>query len=352
MKIRMQFRLLACALAFAPLFVGQPVEMDAQPEMVWQGEVTGTTFLYVKGKRLQVERKVEGKVENKGIAPVGNQRFHIEDPLPQMRQDVRLHVLEGRGYVHIVEQPHVGNEYTLTVEIEDWQHGSSPYSLALYWDAGGIFDRPEERGRSQVKWSGRVEEEVVVSCAVDHCTSEAARGAPVMREHFKFTRPMPAQALDMRLDHFDGRGEVRLVEAPNERNGYTARVQIRDPQAGVGEYAFTLSWKPGSGTALAAQPSQTGLVWSGRVEGTVRVTVHGGGAISEAVTGQPVTAERALFERPLPARSDLMPVLTKRQGRGAVRIVDYPSNRNGYQLVFEIRDTGAGSDQYEVEVSW
>ena len=65
-----------------------------------------------------------------------------------------------------------------------------------------------------------------------------------------------------------------------------------------------------------------------------------------------MTAERAVFERPLAARSDLRPSIKKRQGRGTVEIVEYPTKGNGYQLVFEIRDSGGGSDMYEVEVSW
>jgi len=312
--------------------------------MVWQGEVDGTTFLYVHAKRLQVE--------NKGGAPVEKQRYRFNDPLPATRQDVRLHVAEGRGYVHIVEQPRVDNNFTLTVGLEDRQPGSSFYSIALYWDAGGIFERPHERGRSQLQWSGRVEDEVIVSCAGDRCTSEAVRGTAVMREHFKFARPLPPHDVAVRIEKVDGRGEIRLVEQPSERNGYTARVQIRDPQAGVGEYAFTLTWMAPGRTAPAPPGAERGLLWSGRVEGTVRVIVHGGGAFSEVIKGWPVTAERAVFERPLPYRSDLMPAIKKRQGRGTVEIIELPTKGNGYQLVFEIRDSDGGSDMYEVEVSW
>ena len=339
----MRFRLLVCVITLAPTFA-QTDLTETKPQMVWQGQASGTTFLYVRAKRLRVESKDGATVEN--------QRYRFRDSLPQFRQDVRLHVAEGRGYVHIVEQPRADNDYTLTLAIEDRQEGSSFYSLALYWDAGGIFDRPEERGRSQIKWSGRVEDEVVVSCSRNRCTSEASRGVPAMQEHFKFSRPLPQTDVEVRLENAEGRGDIRLVEQPAERNGYTARVQIRDPQSGTGDYAFKLSWKnAGHGTA-ERQVSETGLVWSGRVQGTVRVTVHGGGAMSAVVAGQPVTGERAVFERPLPARSDLTPSLRKRQGRGTVDIVEFPGSRNGYQLVFEIRDSGAGSDLYEVEVSW
>lgn len=311
--------------------------------MVWQGDVDATTFLYVHAKRLQSESR-DG-------APVANQRYRFTGALPLVRQDVRMRVIEGRGYIHIVEQPRVDNNYTLSISIEDRQPGSSFYSLALYWD-DGLFDNAGQSGRSQVKWSGRVEEEVMVSCAGDHCTSQPVRGAAVMREHFKFARPLPSSEVPVRLDFVDGRGEIRLVEQPSESNGYTARVQIRDPQSGVGDYAFTLTWRAPLPTDPESAPAATGLLWSGRVEGTVRVTIHGGGAFSEVVKGAPVTAERAIFQQPLPARSDLKPAIKKRAGRGAVEIVEYPTSRNGYQLVFEVRASDSGADTYEVEVSW
>lgn len=340
----MQFRFLAGALALAPVLVAQTdPAMQTRPQMVWQGDVDTTAFLYIQAKRLQVENK-EG-------APVANQRYRFNDRLPPSRQDVRLRVIEGRGYVRIVEQPRADNDYTLAIAIEDRQPGGSFYSLALYWDATSIFDRANEGSRGQLKWSGRVEETVMVTCAVDRCSSEALSGAPVMREHFKFTRPLPTRDVEVKLDNVDGRGEVRIAEQPGERNGYTARIEVRDPQAGVGEYAFTLSWRTPVRTDAGVAAAR-GLLWTGRVEGTVRVTIHGSGAISEVVKGQPVVAERAIFDRPLPARSDVMPSIQKRQGRGSVEIVEYPTNRNGYQLVFEVRDSAGGSDLYEVEVSW
>ncbi len=312
--------------------------------MVWQGEVDGTVFLYLKGKRL--------KVENKEGAPVAQQNYRFEQRLPDMRQDVRLHVTSGRGYVHIVEQPSLENGFTAAVAIEDRQPGSGFYSLALYWDADA--DAAMARGGGRLQWSGRVDQEVVVSCAGGQCASQAAVGSPVMREQVKFSSPLPRREVPVRLERVDGRGDVRLLEQPLEANGYTARVQIRDPQPGPAQYSFALAW-PGAASETAAAPPlapQTGLVWSGRVAGMARITVRGGAAFSESIQGQPVAEEHAAFDRPLPSTSGLKPVLTKRAGRGSVNIVEYPSDRNGYCLIFEIRGGAAAADLYEVEVAW
>jgi hypothetical protein len=337
----MQLRLVAFAIGFASAL---PAQHERKPQMIWQGEVDDNALLYVRGKRLEVETK--------GGSPVARQRYRIYDPLPDTRQDVRLDVSEGRGYVHIVEQPRPDNRFTLALAIEDRQAGSSFYAIAVYWDPGDIYDRKPGVAADRITWSGRVDDEVIVSCQGNRCTSEPVSGTPVMHERVKVSHALPNRDVKVTLENLDGRGEVRLVEQPAEHNGYTTRVRIRDPQGGAGDYSFALTWaRPGP---LDPQPldRQTGLVWSGRVEGTIRVTVRGGASFSEVVKGRPVAEESARFDRPLPSRSDLNPVVKKRQGRGNVDVIEVPGNRNGYQLVFEVRDSGGGSDFYEVEVAW
>ncbi len=339
----MQLRFLAGVLALAAVVFLQAGE-ETKPQMIWQGDVGGAAFLYIQGKRLRTETRDGGRIEN--------QRYRINDALPATRQDVRLRVSEGRGYIHIVEQPSLDNDYTLTVAIEDRQAGSSFYSIALEWPPGDAYDSAPSRNRPRVKWSGRVEEEVVVSCAGNKCTSEAIHGVPVMREHTKFDRPLPARDVRVILDDVNGRGEVRLIEQPSESNGYSTRLRIRDPQPGAGDYSFTLTWTSPAVAGSEPLAVQRGMTWFGRVGGDVRVTVKGSAAFSEVVRGVSVTDETTSFDRPLPARSDLKPAVKRIQGRGKVAIVEYPSDSNGYQLVFEIQDPGNGSDAYAIEVAW
>jgi hypothetical protein len=143
-----------------------------------------------------------------------------------------------------------------------------------------------------------------------------------------------------------------LVEQPSERNQYTARVLIRDPQSGAGDYSFALVWARDGSKEPDLSYAGPGVMWSGTVEGRVRVTIQGGAAISEAVTGRGVTGERADFLRPLPARSDLSAVAKKLRGRGDVQILEIPSDKNNYRLVFEIHNPEGGADNYEIEVDW
>jgi len=329
------------------LIFGWTLCAQNRPQFVWQGEVDGIDILHLLDNRLEVQVQ-EG-------APVARQRFQFYDRLPEVRQDARLEVREGRGYVHIVSQPRLENHYTLSLSIEDRQPGSSFYSIALYWDASNSFFEGAHRpGRSdQVTWSGQVDEEAIISCQAKACVSSFTRGAPVASERFKFSRPLPNRDVEVSLEDTQGRGQVRLVEQPRQRNNYTARVSIRDPQAGAGEYAFTLVWtRPSGKQPEFPETPERGMIWSGAVDGRVRVTVQGGSALSEVVQGRPITGEHAEFLRPLPSRSDLNPAIKKLRGRGRVEILEYPSQQNNYRLVFEIDGPAGGAESYEIEVDW
>ena len=329
---------------FPVLFFPCALFAQNRPQFVWQGQVDGIVILHLRDNRLDVQVQ-EG-------SPVERQRFQFHDRLTEARQDARLEIQEGRGYAHIIEQPRLENHYSLAVAIEDRQPGSSFYSISLYWDAsGGAFEHSQAR-REKIAWSGRVNQAAVISCRAKSCVAETGNGMPVADEHFKFSRPLPNHDVEVTLEQVEGRGEIRLVEQPSERNQYTARVSIRDPQSGAGEYSFLLAWARGGGKEPELRSLAQGLIWSGTVDSRVRVTVQGGAVFSEAVAGHPVTGERTDFLQPLPARSDLRPVTKKLRGRGEVQIVENPSDKNNYRLIFEIRNPEGGADNYEIEVDW
>ncbi len=307
----------------------------------------GIAILHLRGKQLTVQIQEGG--------PVENQQFHFSDPLPDAREQVRVEVLQGRGYVHVIDQPSVDNQYTLAVAIEDRQPGSAFYSIALYWDtSNNAFEHGSEK-TDKLAWSGRVDRSAVVSCREKSCTSNVEHSAtPVAGEHFKFSKPIPDHDVDVRLEDMDGRGEIRLIEQPRQSNHYTARVSIRDPGNGSSDYSFSLVWKRAGGKEAGPipEPAGRGFLWRGTVDGRVRVTLQGGASFSETLSGAPITGEHAEVFRPLPARSDIMALIRKLQGRGQVAIVELPSEKNGFRLVFEIDDPEPGADDYEIELDW
>jgi hypothetical protein len=340
------------------LLVVAAVSLSAQdhPQFVWQGVVDGAVILHLAGKQLSVQ------VQNG--APVERQKDHFSDALPGTQQNVRLEMLEGRGYVHVLDQPSIENHYTLAVAIEDRQPGSSFYSIALYWDTSNNVFEGGEGKPERISWTGQVDEAAIVSCHARSCVSSVEQGAPsatpVANERFKFSRPLPDRDVDVRLEDPEGRGEIRLIEQPRKRNNYTARVSIRDPLPGAGEYSFTLAWKrltskelkDSKASASIPEPASRGFLWTGAVDGHVRVTIQGGASFSEVVAGAPVKGEHAEIMRRLPTRADLMPAIQKLRGRGRAFIVESPSEKNNYRLVFEIDDPGPGGDDYEIELDW
>ncbi len=335
-------RLAFPALAAAALLGAQ------SPQFVWEGEVDGASILAIRGNRVQIE-------DREGL-PVQRQRYRFFERLPDSRLDARVEVREGRGQVRILQQPRVDNNFTLTVSIEDRQGGSSFYSLEFYWDAsrGGFFGGFPATSSSQegdrLVWSGRVDDEAIVECRREECRTQTVRGGPVTGERFRFSRPLPVRDTTVSLESTDGRGEIRLIQQPRDENGYVAQVRIRDHQGGAGNYSFTLLWtRPARGEETMAR---RGMVWSGRVDGRVRVLVRGRESASEVVNGSPVSGERANFYRELPARDNQFATVRRLRGRGKVELVEYPSRRNGYRLVFEIDDSSGGAGDYEVEVGW
>jgi hypothetical protein len=305
--------------------------------------VDGTAILYIHGKRLDV------KIPSG--APVAKQRFQFYDGLPEVVQDARVEIRAGRGYVHVIDQPRIENSYTLAVSMEDRQTGSAPYSIAIYWDASNRAFEGSTRS-DQVIWSGNVDEEATISCQRNRCVSSVTAGAPVAAEHFKFSKALPNRDVEVRLEQALGRGEIHLLEQPTERNKYTARVSIRDPQAGAGEYSFALTWGHNAASAPAPPDASQALIWTGTVDGRVRVTIQGSSAYTTAEEGQPVVGGHADFLRALPSQSDLHPAIKKLRGRGEVAIVETPSAANHFRLTFEIRNPPGGADTYEVEVDW
>ncbi|MGA3027382.1 MAG: hypothetical protein ABSF98_21705 [Bryobacteraceae bacterium] len=339
----------------------------ATPKFVWEGDVDESAVLYIRGDHLEVENPRGERVQH--------QRYRFFHLPPDSRQQVRLDVVEGRGSVRITQQPALENDYTIIIDIEDLQEGRGHYSIALYWEASGDdFQNGAKRWRdrgwqgdgiaestgasAKLTWHGHVDSEAIVECRASVCHSLTHQGMPVTRERYRFDKPLPHQEVLVSIAGDDANGNIRVLEQPLRANGYAVRVEITDGCGARKECGFTLTWRePGGkpGIAAAAEPKQAahrGVVWSGQVTGTIRVTVRGSSTLSQVVSGGPVANEQTVFDHALPRQSDLSPTIRKLQGRGTVAMVESPSEQNGFSLVFEVRDQGPGADDYMVEVDW
>ena len=355
----------ALALLLLATAVRAQTPPAASPKFVWEGDVDEAAVLYIRGDHLEVE--------NPRGERVLHQRYRFFHLPPDSRQQVRLEVVEGRGSLRIAEQPTLENQYTIVVDVEDLQEGRGHYSIALYWDApGDDFQSGAKRWRdrgwqgdgiaepmgaiAKLTWRGHVDAEAIVECRASACHSTAHQGMPVTREQVRFSRPLPRQEVLVGIAGDDAGGNIRVLDQPLLSNGYTVRVEITGGCGARKECAFTLTWRePGGkpGSAAESKPAaHRGVVWSGRVSGTVRVTVRDASTLSQMFGGGSAGNERTIFDQALPHRGDLSPAIRKVQGRGAVAIVESPSEHNGFSLVFEVRDPGPGADDYMVELDW
>jgi hypothetical protein len=328
----------------------------ASANFVWEGDVDESAVLYLRGDHLEVE--------NPRGEHVLHQRYRFFHLPPDSRQRVRLDILEGRGTVQITQQPALDNDYTIIVDIADRQEGRAHYSIALYWDSPADENQEgarkwqdrgwqgdsvaEPRGAvSKLTWRGHVDSEAVVECRASSCHSLKHEGMPVSHERVHFDQPLPRQEVVVNLAGDDANGNTRVLQQPLRSNGYAVEVEITGGCGAKKDCTFTLTWRE-AGAAEPQAAAHRGMVWVGRVNGVARVTVRGSSTLSQGT----VTAERADFDRALPAQSGLPAAVRKLQGRGAVAIVESPSDENGYSLVFEVRDPGPGADDYVVEVDW
>jgi hypothetical protein len=211
----------------------------------------------------------------------------------------------------------------------------------------------------QMVWEGQVDGVIVLRVHGNRIDIEERQGLPVQRQRFRFFERLPDSRQNARLAVVEGRGHARILEQPRLENNYTLSVVIEDPQGGSSFYSLAFYWESGGrffGPAAPGPASRAerggSLTWSGRVDGRIRVIVAGSRARVEVINGAPVASERADFARSLPARDNPNATVRRLRGRGRVEIVEYPSRRNGYRLIFEINDSSGGGDHYEVEVGW
>lgn len=215
----------------------------------------------------------------------------------------------------------------------------------------------EERFR----WKGRVDgvDELLIqgrSFRVNHLEAK-----PIQRQDHRFSDRLPARDVEVELNVIKGRGSVRLMEQPSERNDYTVVVRIEDDQGGDADYELELVWDDDDDwdddwddeVRWSDDTDGDGGVfhWEGRVDIGARIEIHGDRHTVIDQGGRGVFERRARFESPLP-NSEVPVSLRKRDGRGDVELVQSPSEDNDFTAIVMIEDDKSGSDDYEFELSW
>ncbi len=93
------------------------------------------------------------------------------------------------------------------------------------------------------------------------------------------------------------------------------------------------------------------VTWSGTVDETTIVTLHGSDVRTRVVSGKSSGDANAQVLGRLPERPVRL-VLRQRQGRGEIRIVQQPNFSNNFTGRVRIHDSQAGSSFYSFVLAW
>ena len=105
------------------------------------------------------------------------------------------------------------------------------------------------------------------------------------------------------------------------------------------------------GIALIAPAAHAGeLHWSGNVDDTAIIRVHGDNVLTRA-NYHGVSDERSDFRGGLPHEPTYVTVRQER-GRGRVEIIEQPNPRNNFTAVVRVRDWQPGADRYAFTLQW
>ena len=269
--------LVAGALAgIAPVAVAQWNTQDSrsgsQELFEWRGSVDREVQVVMRGNRVWTN--------NVGRTEPNNERSRMMSSLPRQDGEVVVRLEDGRGDVDVIQQPTAGNGYTTIVRIRDPRGGSDNYRLAAYWRGvsyGDVYrngrsradvrnkgqrgdemsnrrrDRDDDWDRgntdntgrqSLMRWSGNVDDELEIRLQngrVEYRTLSGAQPTSIRVNAGNTTIPRSNANVQVVLN--SGRGQVNVVQAPSQWNGYTTVLRVRDPQGGYGYYDFDLIWQ-------------------------------------------------------------------------------------------------------------
>ncbi|HJQ21355.1 MAG TPA: hypothetical protein VJ867_13490 [Gemmatimonadaceae bacterium] len=245
------------------------------------------------------------------------------------------------------------------------------------------------QNRQLFTWSGRVDREVQLVMRGRDLWTRAGGRDDGDRNRTRVESGLPRTAGVVHVQLVQGRGDVAVIQQPSARNDYTAIVRVRDRSGGSDRYRVTANWESyyrngrdgdwdrsddgdwdrgGNDRAGSRIPrveprdrsndggwnngSRSALRWSGAVDDEVEIRIQGRRVDYRTLSGAGTREVRSqVVGDGLPYR-DAQIVVSQRQGRGSVFVVQQPSSRNGYTAVLRVRDPQGGFGYYDFDVSW
>jgi hypothetical protein len=260
------------AAAQAPLLIGQPRVMSQQQPgselFEWTGTVDREVQIVMRGSNVWTN--------NAGQSERPRARTRSYSRLPNENGQVSVRMLNGRGQVDVIQQPSRQNDYTTIVRVRDDRSGSGNYRLAAYWQGysnGDVYDnnrravygndrdngrdRDIYRGRDNngnngnnggyrgsnseaLHWSGNVDGDLEIRIQNGRVDYRNLSGSQPTNVRSNVGNTNARQTDNLRVVINQGRGDVTVTQQPQQWNGYTTIIRVRDPQGGYGYYDFSI----------------------------------------------------------------------------------------------------------------
>ena len=222
---------------------------DEREVLTWRGTVDDDTRIYLRA----------GRVDSRVISGANvrtNERVNRVRSLPRRAGLLRVELQEGRGRVHVIQQPTASNDYTAIVRVKDALAGSDRYRFVAYFDP--TDDQRADRGNGRVwddiggevdlgdrvfNWRGSIDGDVRIVLKRGSVRYSVASGEQPTGVSSSGAWDLPRRAGELGVSVRQGRGTITVVQQPSALNDYTAIIRIVDRMNGLGLYDFDLIWQ-------------------------------------------------------------------------------------------------------------
>ncbi|MEP6925679.1 MAG: hypothetical protein ABI954_14530 [Pyrinomonadaceae bacterium] len=92
--------------------------------------------------------------------------------------------------------------------------------------------------------------------------------------------------------------------------------------------------------------------WRGTVDDEVQLYISDSNIDARTISGTAFPNGNYNFTSPLPDSRRITVGVNKLKGRGNVRVIQQPTKDNSYTAVVQIKDSGSGAKEYELEIYW
>ena len=303
----------------------------------------------------------------------------------------------GRGEISLAERPTAANNYTTTVRLNDTRGGRDNYKFRVNWEKNGsartrassatsipASSIPARSGHVEVFVDG-ADDIVDIRIRGEQVENKAVKGGTPRQVRAEFSTPLPLVPISgLVLNKISGRGNVVLMEGPDQANDFTATVRIVDSERAQDNYSFRLTWEV-SNAVPSGSSNYTGsyenvydnnlgqggyqrisayagssfkytkegsFTFRAIVDDTALIKIENGELWGMTLKGHPVRVLDARFSQGYPQGDMERLDIAILQGRGDVEILEKPWSGNNYAIVVRIHDSRGGDDEYGFELRW